>query len=419
MSPSPEPLIDEPADGDTAVPSTGMTSFSMLAVDDNPSDIGVLRRLVRRVPEWRVEFRMSLDPVEGLALLREVDVDVVLVDYRLGAIDGLQFLERARRSGFAGAVIILTGQGDERTAAMALRSGAADYLPKRDLTETSLRRSVSNALERSRLELALRENRRRLTWANLDLRRRNTEIQTFYHTLSHELKTPLTSAREFVSILLEGMAGPLTPKQAEFLGFVKESCDQMRVCLNDILDVARLETGRLSLQPSPLDLDALVKRIVATFSSRASEAGLTLRAQVDEGIRPAHVDPNRMSQVLGNLVDNAIKFTPAGGSVEIHAGTEPTDPGRLRIRVSDNGKGIPVEHQANVFDRLFQVRDGSEQSRMGLGLGLSICREIVRLHGGELSVESEEGRGSTFSFTCAACPAIQSINPEGKSDSDA
>ncbi|MFN0006356.1 MAG: ATP-binding protein [Planctomycetota bacterium] len=385
--------------------------FSMLAVDDNGSDLDVLRRLIRRIPNWEVDLRTSSDPIEALALLRDRSADLVIADYGLGALNGVQLLEQARKSGFEGACIIMTGQGDERVAAEAMRSGASDYLPKADLTLQSLQRAARNAIERSRLQITLGVHRRRLEFANRDLQRRNTEIQSFYHTLSHELKTPLTSALEFVSILLEGLAGPLTSSQTEYLGFVKESCDQMRVCLNDILDVARMETGRLSLRPAPQDLTALVRRTLRSFEKRARESKITLHERLAADLPGANVDPHRFAQVLGNLVDNALKFTAEGGAVAIEVEAD-ADPRWIRVRVSDTGRGIPAEHRAEIFDRLYQVRDGSEQSTMGLGLGLFICREIVRLHGGEITVESEVGKGTTFQFTCPAIPVDQAFNPE-------
>jgi signal transduction histidine kinase len=396
----------------TEAPQGEPLRFSMLALDDSAADLDALRRLVRKIPGWEVDLRTSNDPVEALALLQDRAADVVLIDYRLGAVNGVQLVEQARETGFQGAYILLTGQGDERVAAEAIRSGASDYMPKEDLTIASLQRAVGNALERSRLQIALGEHRRRLEWANHDLQRRNSEIQSFYHTLSHELKTPLTSAREFVSILMEGLAGPLTPTQIEYLAYVKESCDQMTVCLNDILDITRMETGRLSFKPGPQDLAALVRRTVASFAGRARESGVALEEHLAAGLPAAFVDPHRFAQVLGNLVDTALKFT-AAGAVRIQVGLEPTDPAWIRVSVSDTGKGIPEEQRVNVFERLYQVRDGSEHSRTGLGLGLFICREIVRLHGGDISVESAVGKGTTFTFTCPTVPLERSTDPKG------
>jgi len=419
MSAVPESILAPGASHPAEASSQAAIRFSMLAIDDNAADLDVLRRLIRRIPSWDVELRTSSDPLEALALLQDRPADIVLVDYRLGAVNGVHVLEQARQNGFEGASIILTGQGDERVAAEAMRSGATDYMPKEDLTIPSLKRAVSHAIERSRLQVALGEHRRRLEGANRDLERRNSEIQSFYHTLSHELRTPLTSAREFVSILMEGMAGPLTATQLEYLGFVKESCDQMRVCLNDILDVTRMETGRLSLRPGPQDLSVLVRRSVKSFESRASESGIGLHEHLAAGLPQANVDPHRFAQVLGNLLDNALKFTAEGGTVEIRVALDPLDPKWIRVSVSDTGHGIPAEHRANLFERLYQVRGGSEPGRTGLGLGLFICREIVRLHGGDITVESEVGKGTTFQFTCPTIPVEQASSPKGNLETHA
>ncbi len=407
----------EPASASVVAPSSSAdaatTAFSLLAIDDNPSDLDILKRLVRKVPEWKVEFDSCTEAEEGLARLERHPVDVVLVDYRLGAINGIELLDLIRKTGFEGAIIVLTGQGDERLAAEAMRSGAADYMPKSDLTAASLRRAVENALERSRLQLALTEHRVRLERMNEDLQQKNQEIRSFYHTLSHELKTPLTAAREFVSILVDGLAGELTPTQIEYLGYVKEGCDQMTTCLNDILDITRMETGRFSVRTIAAPLPPVVHRTLMGFASRARDAGIELEEEFASNLPEAVFDPHRVTQVVGNLVDNAIKFTPPGGKVRLELA--PAAEGRILVTVTDTGKGIDAEHLEHVFERLYQVRDGSEQSRMGLGLGLFICREIVRLHGGELAVTSRVGAGTTFRFTLPISSASTHSDPQGAS----
>jgi len=396
-----------------ASPAPRTETFALLAIDDNPSDLDILKRLVRKIGEWKVDFSAYTEAKDGLAHLERSHVDVVLVDYRLGAVNGIQVLDDLRKTGFEGAVILLTGQGDERLAAEAMRSGAADYMPKSDLTTASLRRAIDNALDRSRLQLALTEHRLRLERMNEDLQQKNQEIRSFYHTLSHELKTPLTAAREFVSILVDGLAGELSPTQIEYLGYVKEGCDQMTTCLNDILDITRMETGRFSVRPVPTALPPLVHRTLMGFSGRAQAGAIELEEEFASNLPEVLVDPHRVTQVVANLIDNALKFTPPGGKVRIEAGASAEVRGRLLVTVSDTGKGIEPEHVDHVFERLYQVRDGSEQSRMGLGLGLFICREIVRLHGGELSVASEVGQGTTFRFTLPIAPATESKDNEG------
>ena len=228
----------------------------------------------------------------------------------------------------------------------------------------------------------------------------NIEIRAFYHTLSHELKTPLTSAREFVSIVMDGLAGPLNDTQLEYLGIAKESCDQLRLYINDLLDVTRLETGKMSITFETQSLAALVERVVEMLAPAAVGKSVILSCDCQPDLPAVPVDKQRMLQVLTNLTTNAIKFTPAGGQIRLSLREAPADPGCLQIDVRDTGRGIPRDDLDQIFNRLYQVShdDQPVESRNGLGLGLYICRELVDLHGGRIWAESEPGQGSTFSF---------------------
>jgi CheY-like chemotaxis protein/nitrogen-specific signal transduction histidine kinase len=227
----------------------------------------------------------------------------------------------------------------------------------------------------------------------------NTEIQKFYHTLSHELKTPLTSAREFVSIVMDGLAGPLNETQLEYLGIAKESCDQLRLYINDLLDVTRLETGKMSIEFHTLPLAALIERVVEMLAPAAAGKGVSLSCDCQPDLPPVPIDKQRILQVLTNLTANSIKFTPAGGQIRLSLSEAP-DPACLQVAVHDTGPGIPKDQLDVIFDRLCQANHNDQplESRSGLGLGLYICRELVDLHGGRIWVESEIGKGSAFSF---------------------
>jgi len=251
---------------------------------------------------------------------------------------------------------------------------------------------------RKQAEEKLRFMQMKLQKTNEDLLQKNQEIKKFYHTLSHELKTPLTSAREFISILMDGLAGPLNESQLEFLGIAKDSCDQLRVCINDLLDTTRLETGKLTISLKRASLRALVQRTVAAMAPVATPRQITLLHEVDPGLPEVPLDENRITQVLNNLLNNAIRHTPAGGKIVVTACEAPEHPNLVQVSVSDSGFGIPAQEQGHIFDRLYQVKSGDAASDHGLGLGLYLCRELVQLHGGSIWVESEEGRGSTFCF---------------------
>jgi len=243
----------------------------------------------------------------------------------------------------------------------------------------------------SRIQAKLRETNKKLV-------RRNKEIQNFYHTLSHELKTPLTSAREFVSIVLDGLAGPLTKSQTEYLGIAKDSCNQLRVCIDDLLDATRLETGKMTLEVKPCSLAQLFQKAVFSIQRSGSAKDITIFQEVHPNLPEIPLDESRITQVITNLLNNAIKFTPRGGQILIRAAEWATHPEYVQVSITDTGRGIPMSEQEHIFDRLYQVKAGDATTEQGIGLGLYLCRELIQLHGGAISVESAVGRGSTFSF---------------------
>jgi PAS domain S-box-containing protein len=252
--------------------------------------------------------------------------------------------------------------------------------------------------ERKRAEEEMRRIQGQVERTNSDLRRKNDEIQNFYHTLSHELKTPLTSAREFISIVIDGLAGGLNDTQREYLRIAMDSCNQLRVCINDLLDATRLETGKLSIELKPTAIGELAQRVVTTLLPAATGKRIKLSCDVETGLAPVELDDSRITQVITNLVNNALKFTEAGGEITVSVGASAEKENFVEVSVTDTGRGIPDTQTDRIFDRLYQVKTGDASTEQGVGLGLFICRELVRLHGGDICVESTVGKGSTFTF---------------------
>jgi len=372
----------------------------VLLVDDDVGDAEILELTFRQVPGWSVDLSVVCSADEALVAIEQEDAyDLLLLEQRCARSTpegGLDELERLRQAQGLTPIVFLSSSFDPEVAVSALRGGALDYLPKNHLSASSIERTVRNALDKSRLARELHERQQELEAANTDLCRRQREIEGFYHTLSHELKTPLTAAHEFTAILLEGITGELSTDQRRYLEIVLDSCDQMRVFLDDILDATRLETGKLAIRPQPGDLRALVERSVETAALMASEGGVQLEAQVPDGLSRALIDGKRIAQVMNNLLSNAIKFTDAGGHVLVSAEEQEE---HLHVSVRDTGRGIPQAEHGRIFDRLYQVEEGNHRSSGGLGLGLHICRQLVELHGGEITLTSTVGEGSCFTFT--------------------
>jgi signal transduction histidine kinase len=374
----------------------------LLHLEDNTDDVELLR--LKLSEEWpECQTLVVAKQADFQQAIEQGEFDLILADYRIPGFGGLAALALARQHCPEIPFIFISGVMGEDFAVEALKMGAADYVVKDRLARLvpAIRRALKEAEERAGRRQAEEQVQRiqtELEQTNRDLLRKNQEIQNFYHTLSHELKTPLTSAREFISIVSDGLAGPLNSTQVEYLGIARQSCDQLRVCINDLLDATRLETGKLAIELKPTSLTVLIRRVVTVVTPAATDKKIGLTAEVQSDLPQLPFDEHRMTQVITNLLNNAIKFTPPGGKIVIKAGDAPGRPELVEVSVSDTGCGIPREEQSRIFDRLYQVKAGDGTSEQGVGLGLYLCRELVQLHGGEISVESQPGQGSTFSF---------------------
>ena len=286
-------------------------------------------------------------------------------------------------------VVILSGHNDEALAINAVHQGVQDYLVKGDITSKQLERAVRYAVERQAILRSLEITRKQ----QIEFKNR------FLSHISHELRTPLTCIHQYVTLLLDGLAGPLAPNQTDHLKTALKSVNQLHAMIRDLLEATRADSGKLRVEPRCIDVGELIQQAVAMMGPAAAERRLALEAMPDQTIPLVYADPGRVIEVLINLIDNAIKFTPPEGAVLVKAEIVETDPTLVRLSVSDSGRGIPAELLPQVFDRLYQDPGAVDNNRTGLGLGLYIAKEIVTLHGGSMWVASQPGSGSTFSFT--------------------
>ena len=233
----------------------------------------------------------------------------------------------------------------------------------------------------------------------------------FLSHVSHELRSPLTAIKQFTSILLGGMAGSLTQEQREYQQIVLKNVNQLQAMIDDLLEVTRLETGKLTIEPESLSVASAVTDIFSTLQGTALAKGVALSSDLPSDLPGAYADPTRVRQILIILLDNAIKFTPEGGSVAVHARREERDPRFLLVEVSDTGSGISPGMTDRIFERLYQLAERVQTSRKGLGLGLYICRELVTLQGGRIWATRRPEKGTTFSFTIpiASDPSMDAL----------
>jgi PAS domain S-box-containing protein len=216
----------------------------------------------------------------------------------------------------------------------------------------------------------------------------------FVSVVSHELRTPLTSIRGSLGLLAAGKLGEVPEKGRRMLEIAVQNTDRLVRLINDILDIERIESGRVTMELRPVDASELAHQSVEVMAAMAEKAGVRLYAWADR--QPLEADPDRVLQVLTNLLSNAIKFSPPGGEVTL---TTERGAGEAVFHVRDQGRGIPADRLESIFERFSQVDSSDARDKGGTGLGLAICRSIVQQHGGRIWVESEPGVGSTFTFT--------------------
>ena len=233
----------------------------------------------------------------------------------------------------------------------------------------------------------------------------------FVSNVSHELRTPLTSIKGSVDNMLDGITGPSNEKQTRYLTRIKSNADRLTRLINDLLDLSRIEAGKIDLKPTTLPLVALAQEVTESIRPVAVGKLISLEVASPDIKVTAWADRDKITQVLTNLVGNAVKFTPPHGKVSV--AIQRNGDQWTQISVTDTGPGIPPEEAGKIFDRFYQIAQTGKQKAKGTGLGLAISKALVEMHGGKIWLQSELGQGCTFSFTL---PAYQPLESEATAD---
>ncbi len=247
------------------------------------------------------------------------------------------------------------------------------------------------------LEQKVAERTQELAIANERLKELDRLKSDFVSNVSHELRTPLTAIKGSVDLLLREIAGPLNEKQAHYLARLRSNTQHLTGLINDLLDLSKIEAGKTDFRVTRVSLGGLVHEVVETLRPIAGEKLIALEATTPEPSILVWADRDKVTQVLMNLIGNAIKFTPAQGRVTVSAARNGKE--WIQVCVNDTGPGVPAEESQKIFDKFYQVAQAGRPKPQGTGLGLTISKALVELHGGRIWVESELNHGSTFSFT--------------------
>ncbi|HEX4083418.1 MAG TPA: hybrid sensor histidine kinase/response regulator [Chthoniobacteraceae bacterium] len=333
----------------------------------------------------------------GLAALREARYDLLLADLMMPGMDGITLLHEAQKIDPHLCCIIMTGEGTVSTAVRAMKAGAFDYILKPfklSVILPVLTRAVETRrlrVRNERLEKAVRRRSEELARANEELQQSSRHKSEFLANMSHELRTPLNSIIGFTEFIIDGKSGPLGEKQKSQLEMVHASGKHLLNLINDLLDVSKIEAGKAEVFKEWIPLVSVVEEVMRTIAPMAAGKGITLEFALDLP-DSVHTDRRMFFQVLLNLVNNAVKFTDRGG-VKVSGGMHR---GRVRIEVADSGIGIKPESVAKLFEAFRQVDGSSTRRHEGTGLGLYLCKRILALLDGDISVQSEYGSGSRF-----------------------
>jgi signal transduction histidine kinase len=373
-------------------------ALQVLVVEDNAGDVRLLREMFRGEKPGSFELTHLLRMSEAETHLANGGVDITLLDMGLPDGHGLETVRRARAAAPDVPLIILTGLDDEALAAEAMTQGAQDYMIKGQIESRALPRALRHAIERHRMQIE-----------NDLIRRHQMEFKDeFLSHVSHELRSPLTAVRQFVSILLDGLAGDLNPEQRQYLEIVLRNVKQLHSMINDLFEVSGIQAGKLKIDVQSASVSDAIAYTVNTLHGAATAKGIVLSADIENKLPSVYADPARVRQILVILADNAIKFTPQNGSVKIQARIFEEDPSFLLLEVTDSGCGIDPDKTERIFERLFQASDPDAADHNGLGLGLYICKDLVTRQGGKIWAKSTLGHGSVFSATLPICslPAL-------------
>ncbi len=382
----------------------------ILVVDDEPDlELLIRQRFRHKIKNNELVFDFAGNGIEALEKLKqaEANYEMILTDINMPEMDGLTLLENLKEHFNTCKAVVVSAYGDLVNIRIAMNRGAFDFITKPidfvDLETTMTKtiteiRQIRNGIKaREQLEVTIREKE----IAELDkLRAERSEKfkQQFLANMSHEIRTPMNSVIGLTNLLIKT---PLENQQKKYLNVIKKSSENLLVIINDILDLSKIESGKLDFEQISFSLEDYVDTVYQTLKFKTDEKNLTFNFKIDPNVpKTLNGDPTRLNQILINITGNAIKFTEKGGvTLEIKELNRQGNLSMLQFSIIDTGIGIPEESIDKIFDSFSQAQSDTTRKFGGTGLGLTITKQLVELQGGNIKVKSELEKGTVFTIT--------------------
>jgi len=361
--------------------------MNLLIIDDTQSDHDITVEFLEEAG-GDYNFFHAFSATEGIEIYSKNHIDCVLLDYNMPDKDGLETLQQLTGFNKSVPIIMITGEGNEFVAVTAMKLGSQDYIPKRILTPSALKRAVERAVEHSEIFRKMEKYR-------LDLERSNHDLEQFSNIVAHDLKSPLRAITQHLTIIKNKSASALDDKALQSLGFAVEGAERMRLLIDALFDYARLGFAEPDFEQ--VDMEVLLRHAKRDLNPMIEEKSAKVTSDPLPNLTG---DPVLLLQLMENLIANAIKYCK--DTPKIHIDSQQED-GYWRINVRDNGIGIPAAQHKQIFSIFRRLHQSEEYP--GIGLGLAICSRIAKQHGGIINVESEAGKGSCFYFTIPVAAA--------------
>lgn len=368
----------------------------ILVIDDEP---GIREGCRRALRSHDFLVNTAENGEQGLAKVEQDGYDLVLIDVMMPGISGIELIGLIHQKDPESVCVVITGYATVELAVAAIKQGAYDFLTK-PFSADDLLLTVNQGLERRRLSLeakrlqTIEEDARRLAEEKNRLEELDQAKVAFIRLVTHELKAPISAIQTYLDLILKGYLS--ADEQRDCLERAQQRANEQLELISDLLQYGRLKEIKTLGKAGWVQVDVVLKEVVEQFQPQAQEKDIRITVEAPPGLPPVCMDPEQIRSVWSNLVSNAIKYTPAGGSVTV---TLDKTNGCLEGRVADNGIGIPAEAREDLFSEFYRAKNAKSLHLPGTGLGLAIVKQILGNVGGRIWFESQPGQGTTFTFT--------------------